>query len=69
MNNEQQLKDEIYRYVSQIELTKEELQHVDTYVCELINLLKPVLAAQDAAVNDQDSFNEIKKMILKNLGV
>tara|TARA_R100000734_G_C3277971_1_gene72294 strand:- start:549 stop:758 length:210 start_codon:yes stop_codon:yes gene_type:complete len=68
MNIEQEIKDEIYRYVSQIELTKEELQHVDTYVSELVNFLKPVLIAQDNVINNQDSFDEIKKMILENLG-
>ena len=70
MNNTQQvIKDEIYKYVSQIELTQEELSHIDTYVNEMLNFLEPLIVAQENVSNKKESFDEIKKMILKSLGV
>lgn len=68
-NINQNIKDEIYRYIAQIELSQQELEHIDTYVNELLNFLAPVIIAQETVASKKESFNEIKKMILENLGV
>tara|TARA_B100001093_G_scaffold477191_1_gene504235 strand:- start:16261 stop:16473 length:213 start_codon:yes stop_codon:yes gene_type:complete len=68
-NTHQTIKDEIYSYITQLELTPQELDHIDTYVKDLLVFLEPIINTQEAVVSQQESFTQLKKMILDNLGV
>lgn len=59
---------EIYKYVDSLNLTDEEIKHVDNYVKNLIEYLKPVLIAQKNVVGNDDLFNEFKKLVKEQLG-
>ena len=70
MNNTHQvIKDEIYSYIAELELTPQELDHIDTYVKDLLVFLEPIINTQEDVVSQQESFTQLKKMILENLGV
>jgi hypothetical protein len=70
MNNTRQvIKDEIYSYIAELELTPQELDHIDTYVKDLLVFLEPIINTQEDVVSQQESFTQLKKMILENLGV
>lgn len=70
MNNTHQvIKDEIYSYIGKLELTPQELDHIDTYVKDLLVFLEPIINTQEDVVSQQESFTQLKKMILENLGV
>jgi hypothetical protein len=60
--------DEIYKYVKSLELSDEELEHIDTYVNNLIQYLEPILVVQDNVVANDELFNEFKKLVKEQLG-
>ena len=60
--------DEIYKYVKSLELSDEELEHIDTYVNNLMQYLEPILVVQDNVVANDELFNEFKKLVKEQLG-
>ena len=66
-NTHQTIKDEIYSYITQLELTPQELDHIDTYVKDLLVFLEPIINTQEAVVSQQESFTQLKKMILDSM--
>ena len=60
--------DEIYKYVKSLELSDEELKHIDTYVNNLMQYLEPILVVQDNVVANDELFNEFKKLVKEQLG-
>ena len=64
----QEIKDEIYQYVSKLDLSKEEIGHIDNYVNELIMYLTPLIESQEKVLNDDKQFDLFKKDLLKKLG-
>ena len=68
MDLEQQIKKEIYEHVSKFDLSKDELQEVDTYVLSLLNNFKNIINSQNSILNDKKKLNELKKVILESLG-
>jgi hypothetical protein len=60
--------DEIYKYVNSLDLSDEELKHIDTYVNDLIQYLEPIMAIQNNVVSIDELFNEFKKMVKEQLG-
>lgn len=65
---EQQIKDEIYKYVQTLDLSEEELSQIDTYVNNILLYLKPILAAQNDIVSKDDMFKSFKQLIDQDLG-
>ena len=65
---DQKLKDEIYEYVSKIDLSEEELAQIDIYVNELVTNLLPLLESQKKVIEDKKAFSQFKEMLLKHLG-
>ncbi len=68
MDLEQQIKKEIYEHVSKFDLSKDELQEVDTYVLSLLNNFKNIINSQNSILSDKKKLNELKKVILESLG-
>tara|TARA_R110000796_G_scaffold94049_1_gene198757 strand:+ start:549 stop:770 length:222 start_codon:yes stop_codon:yes gene_type:complete len=68
MDLEQQIKKEIYEHVSKFNLSKVELQEVDTYVLSLLNDFKNIINSQNSILSDKKKLNELKKVILESLG-
>jgi hypothetical protein len=68
MDLEQQIKKEIYKHVSKFNLSKVELQEVDTYVLSLLNDFKNIINSQNSILSDKKKLNELKKVILESLG-
>tara|TARA_R100000657_G_C4670216_1_gene114568 strand:+ start:1355 stop:1561 length:207 start_codon:yes stop_codon:yes gene_type:complete len=64
----QNLKDEIYKYVANFDLTEEEIKHIDTYVNDLIEFLSPLLKSNNKILEDEKAFAEFKKILLLSLG-
>ena len=62
------LKDEIYKYVNNLDLSDEELKHIDTYVNKLLVYLEPILEIQNNVVSNDKLFNDFKKMVKEQLG-
>ena len=65
---EQQIKDEIYKYVQTLDLNEEELSQIDTYVNNILLYLKPILSAQNDIVSKDDMFKSFKQLIDQDLG-
>ena len=68
MDLEQQIKKEIYEHVSKFNLSKVELQEVDTYVLSMLNDFKNIINSQNSILSDKKKLNELKKVILESLG-
>lgn len=62
------IKDEIYEFVSKLDLTEEEMQHIDIYVKDLLEYLTPLLVSQENVLNNDKDFAVFKEKILKQLG-
>lgn len=62
------IKDEIYEFVSKLDLTEEEMQYIDIYVKDLLEYLTPLLASQENVLNNDKDFTVFKEKILKQLG-
>ena len=60
MDLEQQIKKEIYEHVSKFNLSKVELQEVDTYVLSLLNDFKNIINSQNSILSDKKKLNELK---------
>ena len=68
MDKNQDLKKEIYEYVSKFNLSEEEVKMVDTYVLRLIEDLSVFFSAQADVLEDSDKLQQFKKLILENMG-
>mgnify|MGYP003634098608 FL=1 len=68
MDLEQQIKKAIYEHVSKFNLSKVELQEVDTYVLSMLNDFKNIINSQNSILSDKKKLNELKKVILESLG-
>ena len=66
--NTQNIKDEIYNYVLKLDLNKEELEHIDNYVKELLLHLTPLIESQEKVLADEEQFQAFKKELFKKIG-
>lgn len=66
--NENKIKDDIYSYVSKLNLSDEELKVVDSYVKELLKYLVPLAETQEKILKDDKEFKTFKQKILQHLG-
>ena len=68
MNNvTQDIKKEIFDYVSTQQLSKEELSLIDTYVKQLLEYLGPMLEIQEKVLNNEEKFSDFKSSVLKEI--
>ena len=65
--NTQNIKDEIYNYVLKLDLNKEELNHIDNYVKELLSYLEPLIESQQKVLVNEKQFQEFKKELFKKI--
>lgn len=66
--NTQNIKDEIYNYVLKLDLNKEELEHIDNYVKEILLYLTPLIESQEKVLADEEQFQAFKKELFKKIG-
>lgn len=66
--NKQKIKDEIYAYIFKLDLSEEEMIHIDIYVKELIEYLMPILSCQEKILKDDEQFDIFKKNMIKKMG-
>jgi|TARA_R110000824_G_scaffold62352_5_gene165203 hypothetical protein len=67
MNLEEKIKEEIYEYVLKFDLNEDELKEVDTYVLSLLNNFKIILNSHSKIINDKESVEKLKSMILESI--
>ena len=67
MNLEEKIKEEIYEYVLKFGLNKDELKEIDTYVLSLLNNFKIILNSHSKIINDKESVEKLKSMILESI--
>ena len=68
MNLEEQVKEEIYKYVSKFKLNKDEIEVIDTYVLEMLSNFKFIFSSHEDVINQKDNIDKLKKIILENIG-
>ena len=68
MSKQQDLKEEIYNYVSKFNLSDDELKEIDTYVVRLLNDLEILLNTQDKILSDKSKVDQFKNLILEVIG-
>jgi len=67
MELKEEIKKEIYNYVFKQELNEDEIKEIDNYVISLLEMLTPVLEAHRSVLENKDSREKFKKLILDNI--
>ena len=68
MDIEEKIKKEIYEYVLKFDLSQDELKEVDTYVLSLLDNFKVILNSHSKLINDKESIEKLKSIILEDIG-
>ena len=68
MELKEEIKKEIYNYVFKQDLNEDEIKEIDTYVISLLEMLTPVLEVHKLVLENKDSREKFKKLILDNIG-
>ena len=68
MNLEEQVKEEIYKYVSKFNLSKDEVEVIDTYVLEMLENFRFIFSSHEQIINNKENVEKLKKIILENIG-
>ena len=51
-----------------MKLNKEELEHIDNYVKEILLYLTPLIESQEKVLADEEQFQAFKKELFKKIG-
>ena len=61
------LKKEIHEYITNQNLSSEEIKIIDNYVKEIIDYLEPIIALNES-LSDKKQAQEFTRLVLKDLG-
>ena len=64
----EKIREEIYKYVNSLDMSSEEMSIIDTYITDMLDMLTPIIDMQENILSDDKKINDLKQLILANLG-
>jgi len=64
----EKIREEIYKYVKTLDMSSEEISVIDTYITDMLDMLTPIIDMQEDILSDDKKINDLKQLILANLG-
>tara|TARA_R110002153_G_scaffold16136_8_gene57116 strand:- start:6833 stop:7051 length:219 start_codon:yes stop_codon:yes gene_type:complete len=67
MKRIEKMKEEIYTFVRNLDLTPEEINEVDNYVIDLIERIMPLIEIHEKVTSNKDETDLFKTLILESI--